>query len=450
MSEIDFDTLTTESIEVIANQPTINIGTIGHVAHGKTTVVKAISGVATNKFFDELKRNLTIELGYANAKIFRCPHCPEPQCYQAFSSGQPLGALCCHCHTEMDLIRHVSFADCPGHDVLMATMLSGAAIMDAALLLVAANEPCPQPQTAEHLAAVEILRLSDIIILQNKVDLLSKGEAIKHYQQLHQYIQGTPACGSPIIPISAQLGYNIDIVLKHIVETIPVPKRQLNLPARMIIIRSFDVNKPGSHVSKLTGGVAGGSIKEGILRLNDMVEIRPGVVIQQDNTFIVKSIFTEVLQLKSEENVLQFAVPGGLIGVGTRMDPRHCRANGIVGDLLGHVNTLPDVYIDIVVQHYLVRTLVGVAAAPNDADTSVVPLTAGELLKINIGSQHGGGVVLSINGDKAHIKLMKPVCCEIGEKVALSRRIRNHWRLIGWGAISSGTTIDVDTSNSQK
>ena len=71
----------------------------------------------------------------------------------------------------MTLLRHISFVDCPGHDVLMATMLSGAAVMDAALLLIAGNEPCPQPQTSEHLAAVEIMKLQNLIILQNKIGL---------------------------------------------------------------------------------------------------------------------------------------------------------------------------------------------------------------------------------------------------------------------------------------
>lgn len=69
-------------------------------------------------------------------------------------------------NVDMQLERHVSFVDCPGHDILMATMLNGAAVMDGALLLIAANESCPQPQTSEHLAAVEIMRLKHIIILQ--------------------------------------------------------------------------------------------------------------------------------------------------------------------------------------------------------------------------------------------------------------------------------------------
>jgi len=113
---------------------------------------------------------------------------------------------------KMKLVRHVSFVDCPGHDILMATMLNGAAVMDGALLLVAGNESCPQPQTSEHLAAVEIMRLQHIIILQNKIDLVQENAAANQYDAICKFIQGTIADGAPVIPISAQLKYNIDVV----------------------------------------------------------------------------------------------------------------------------------------------------------------------------------------------------------------------------------------------
>jgi translation initiation factor 2 subunit 3 len=142
------------------------LGTIGHVAHGKSTVVKAISGVQTVRFKNELERNITIKLGYANAKIYCCPACERPSSYRAYGSSKEDAPPCERCGAAMNLVRHVSFVDCPGHDILMATMLNGAAVMDGALLLIASNESCPQPQTSEHLAAVEIMRLKDIIILQ--------------------------------------------------------------------------------------------------------------------------------------------------------------------------------------------------------------------------------------------------------------------------------------------
>merc|ERR1712130_878750 len=155
--------LTPLSPEVISRQATINIGTIGHVAHGKSTVVKALSGVHTVRFKNELERNITIKLGYANAKIYKSedPRCQRPVCYTSASSTKEdvfkMNGF------EYGLVRHVSFVDCPGHDILMATMLNGAAVMDAALLLIAGNESCPQPQTSEHLAAIEIMKLKHIL-----------------------------------------------------------------------------------------------------------------------------------------------------------------------------------------------------------------------------------------------------------------------------------------------
>ena len=82
----------------------------------------------------------------------------------------------------MKLLRHVSFVDYPGHDILVATMLNGVAIMDGALLLIAGNESYPQTQTSEHLAAVEIMCLKHRIILQNKIDLIQESVAINQQQ----------------------------------------------------------------------------------------------------------------------------------------------------------------------------------------------------------------------------------------------------------------------------
>ncbi|KAJ6347676.1 hypothetical protein OIU76_004205 [Salix suchowensis] len=230
--------------------------TIGHVAHGKSTVVKAISGVQTVHEW-----------------------CPRPKCYKAYGSGKEDNPVCDvdpkHC--RMNLFRHVSFVDCPGHDILMATMLNGAAIMDGALLLIAANESCPQPQTSEHLAAVEIMRLHHIIILQNKVDLIQENAAINQHEAIQKFIQGTFADGASVVPISAQLKYNIDVVCEYIIKKIPIPERNFISPPNMIVIRSFDVNKPGYEVDEIRGGVAGGSILRGVLKVNQFIEVRPWV-----------------------------------------------------------------------------------------------------------------------------------------------------------------------------
>ncbi|KAI9781408.1 MAG: eukaryotic translation initiation factor 2 subunit gamma [Geoglossum umbratile] len=444
--DLDLPALTPLSPEIIARQATINIGTIGHVAHGKSTVVKAISGVQTVRFKNELERNITIKLGYANAKIYKCDNgdCPRPGCYRSYKSDKEVDPPCERegCIGRYRLLRHVSFVDCPGHDILMSTMLSGAAVMDAALLLIAGNETCPQPQTSEHLAAIEIMKLNHIIILQNKVDLMREEGAEQHYQSILKFIRGTVADGSPIIPISAQLKYNIDAINEHLVTKIPVPVRDFMASPHMIIIRSFDVNKPGAEIEDLKGGVAGGSILNGVLKLGDEIEIRPGLISKDEQGKIqCKPIFSRVVTLFAEHNDLKFAVPGGLIGVGTRIDPTLCRADRLVGFVLGLKGRLPDIYTELEVNYFLLRRLLGVKTA-DGKQAKVAKLAKNEVLMVNIGSTATGCKVMGVKADAAKLSLTSPACTQIGEKIALSRRIDKHWRLIGWANIVAGNTLE--------
>ncbi|RHZ76810.1 hypothetical protein Glove_192g16 [Diversispora epigaea] len=446
--EIDPSTLNPLSPEVISRQATINIGTIGHVAHGKSTVVKAISGVQTVRFKNELERNITIKLGYANAKIYKCDdkNCPRPGCYKSYRSDKEETPPCERpgCIGKMRLQRHVSFVDCPGHDILMATMLNGAAVMDAALLLIAGNEPCPQPQTSEHLAAIEIMKLKHIIILQNKVDLCKENACEEHYQSILSFVKGTVADGAPIVPISAQLKYNIDAINEYIVKKIPIPVRDFASDPRLIVIRSFDVNKPGAEVDELKGGVAGGSILRGVLKVGDEIEVRPGILTKDNEGQIhCRPIFSRIVSLFAEHNDLKFAVPGGLIGVGTRIDPTLCRADRLVGQVLGAVGKLPKIYTELEINYFLLRRLLGVKT-DDKKQTKVSKLAKNEVLMVNIGSTSTGGRVMSVKADLAKIMLTSPACTEIDEKIALSRRIDKHWRLIGWGKIKRGATIEPD------
>ncbi|CRG87990.1 Eukaryotic translation initiation factor 2 subunit gamma [Talaromyces islandicus] len=443
---VDFSTLSPLSPEIIARQATINIGTIGHVAHGKSTVVKAISEVHTIRFKTEQERNITIKLGYANAKIYKCdsPECPRPTCYKSFKSEKEVDPPCERegCTGTYRLLRHVSFVDCPGHDILMSTMLSGAAVMDAALLLIAGNETCPQPQTSEHLAAIEIMKLSHIIILQNKVDLMREDAALSHYQSILKFIRGTVADGSPIVPISAQLKYNIDAVNEHLVSHIPVPVRDFTAAPHMIVIRSFDVNKPGAGIEDLKGGVAGGSILTGVLKVDDEIEIRPGIVTKDENGKVqCRPIFSKVVSLFAEHNDLKFAVPGGLIGVGTRVDPTLCRADRLLGFVLGLRGQLPAIYTELEVNYFLLRRLLGVKSA-DGKQAKVAKLSKNEVLMVNIGSTATGAKVVGVKADAAKLVLTNPACTNIGEKIAISRRIEKHWRLIGWANIVAGNTLE--------
>ncbi|KAH0502728.1 Eukaryotic translation initiation factor 2 subunit 3 [Microtus ochrogaster] len=407
-------------------------GTIGHVAHGKSTVVKAISGVHTVRFKNELERNITIKLGYANAKIYKLddPSCPRPECYRSCGSSTPdeFPTDIPGTKGNFKLVRHVSFVDCPGHDILMATMLNGAAVMDAALLLIAGNESCPQPQTSEHLAAIEIMKLKHILILQNKIDLVKESQAKEQYEQILAFVQGTVAEGAPIIPISAQLKYNIEVVCEYIVKKIPVPPRDFTSEPRLIVIRSFDVNKPGCEVDDLKGGVAGGSILKGVLKVGQEIEVRPGIVSKDsEGKLMCKPIFSKIVSLFAEHNDLQYAAPGGLI-VGTKIDPTLCRADRMVGQVLGAVGALPEIFTELEISYFLLRRLLGVRTEGDKKAAKVQKLSKNEVLMVNIGSLSTGGRVSAVKADLGKIVLTNPVCTEVGEKIALSRRVEKHWR----------------------
>ena len=390
--------------------------------------------------------NITIKLGYANAKIFQIIDHPRPSCYVPAPSSAPDDSVDPETGKKMKLVRHVSFVDCPGHDILMATMLNGAAIMDAALLLIAGNEPCPQPQTREHLAAVEIMKLTNIIILQNKIDLVKEAAALQQFEDIKAFVKGGVADGAPIIPISAQLKYNIDVLCEYIVKSIPVPRRSFTESPRLIVVRSFDVNMPGEAVENLKGGVAGGSILKGVIKKGQQIEVRPGLKTKKaDGTTQCTPITSMALSLFAEKNPLEYAVPGGLIGIGTKIDPTLTRADRLVGQVIGEPGKLPEIYSELEISFFLLRQLLGVKSSEGDKTNNrrmIDKMAKGEIIMVNIGSLSTGGRVVAVRSEIAKLALIVPVCTEVGEKIALSRKIDKHWRLIGWGKIKRGVSVD--------
>lgn len=426
--------------KIIMSQATINIGTIGHVAHGKSTVVRSISGIHTIKFKSERERNITIKLGYANAKIYKCNRCPRPDCYSSLRSDSPFSISCpqLKCEGTSTLIKHVSFVDCPGHDVLMATMLNGTAIMDAALLLIAANEPCPQPQTQEHLFAVEIMNINKFVIVQNKIDLVSREQALEQKDQISMFIKNTKAEGSPVVPAAGQFNINICAILDFIVNFFPEPDRSNEKNVKMVIIRSFDVNKPGRKIDELMGGVIGGSLISGKLDINDEIEIRPGIISRSGKQIECRPFFTKVTSLYAEENILQSAQPGGLIGVGTDLDPFFCRADKLVGQVMGRKAELPDIFVEIEIEYSFFQKISGMEKKLDRKNL----LTKNEQILVNIGSTTSGSSIKKFENDRMHLILVKPACCEKGERVSISKKIQGHWRLIGYGKVHDGVTLN--------
>lgn len=409
----------------LPKQPEVNIGTIGHVDHGKTTLVEAITGVWAAKHSEELRRGITIKLGYADAPIFKCPTSEEAQ---AFTSNPD----CPNCGSKCEFVRAVSFVDSPGHEALMATMLSGATVMDGALLIIAANEKCPQPQTREHLAAIELAGITNIIIVQNKIDIVDEKRALESYKEIQEFVKGTVAEGKPIIPVSAQHMVNIDVVLKAIQDNIPTPERDPNKPPRMFVVRSFDVNKPGDSIDDLQGGVLGGSIFQGTFKVGDEVEIRPGLKVDKQGRTFYEPIFTEITSLSAGGKDVKEAQSGGLVGIGTYLDPSLTKADGLTGNLIGKPGLLPPTRSEIVLETKLLKRAIGTKEL-----VQVSNIIKDERLLLDVGTTITVGTVLTSKKGSATLKLARPICAEDGARAAISRKIASRWRLIGYGIIQS-------------
>jgi translation initiation factor 2 subunit 3 len=413
--------MNSEKSTTLPRQPEINIGTIGHVDHGKTTLVQALTGVWASRHSEELKRGITIKLGYADMPVYKCPKCDPPKNY----TTKP---VCPVCSSKAVFMRAVSFVDAPGHEALMATMLSGAAIMDGAILVIAADEPCPQPQTREHLAAANVVGIKNIIIVQNKIDIVDEKRAHQSYTEIKNFVKGTVAQDAPIIPISAQRGINTDVLLQAIEEFIPTPKRDETRPPFMFVVRSFDINRPGTPVDKLEGGVIGGTILEGTLKVGDELEIRPGIAIEGKNTY--NPLHSEIVSLQAGGKKVEEAHCGGLIGVGTLLDPSYSKADGLTGNVAGKAGVLPPTLMELTLETEILDRAVGTKEL-----MKIEGISMNENLLLHVGAAINVGKVASVRKSTVLIKLTRPVCAQTASRVALSRKIAGRWRLIGYGTI---------------
>ncbi len=404
-------------------QPEVNIGLIGHVDHGKTTLTKALSGKWTDEHSEEVKRGISIKLGYADTAFYKGKDANGNDVYTSKPKDPRLNG-------EATLLRRVSFVDAPGHETLMATMLSGAALMDGALLMVAANEKCPQPQTKEHLQALDIVGAQNIVIVQNKIDLVSQERALENYKEIKEFVKGTVAENAPIVPVSAHHDVNLGYLIRTIEEVIPTPPHEPDADPFLLIARSFDINRPGTRPTKLRGGVIGGSLARGTLRVGDEVEIVPGLRVDEGGQTVYKKLTTKVTSLFCGSQQVDEAGPGGLIAIGTSLDPAIAKADSLTGRILGHLDKLPPVLNRLTMEVNLLERVVGASD-----DTEVEPIKVKEPLMLNVGTATTVGLVLKAAGDTVETALRLAVAAEPGARIAISRRVGGRWRLIGYGIL---------------
>ena len=415
------ETLPDWYIKKYGYQPCVNIGTAGHVDHGKTTLIQSITGTWTSVHSQELKRGITIRVGYSDAAFYKCKSCEEPLGYSTTPK-------CPNCGKKSELSRVVSFVDSPGHESLMANMLSGSALMDGALLVIAANEKVPKPQTKEHLLALGTLGIKQIVVVQNKVDLITYEDAMANYSDIAKFVKNTKAAKSPIIPISAQSGLNTDALIGAIESTIETPTRNESTNAVMHVLRSFDVNKPGSKIKDIKGGVIGGSLTQGKFTVGDEIEIKPGLFNEKKKTY--QTIQTKIVSLGTGAGIVDSVKPGGLVGIGTQLDPSLTRSDSLIGSVIGKPGTLPEIFSTAKLCVSLFDLAVGITG-----ETKVLPIQMGELLRLNIGTAPVLSKVTKVKSDNIETEFRRPVCLFESESVAISRRIADRWRLIGAGTV---------------
>ena len=408
----------------LPSQPVVNIGMVGHVDHGKTTLTRALSGVWTDTHSEERKRGISIKLGYADTAFYKTK---DGEYYP--TGKRPDGKK----DVDKELLRVVSFVDAPGHETLMAVMISGSSIMDGALLLISATEKCPQPQTREHLAALQIAGIKNIVIVQNKIDIVTKERAIESHNEIKEFVKGTIAEGAPIIPISAHHDVNLDILIQAIEDIIPTPDHGKQKEALMYVARSFDINRPGSRPNKLRGGIIGGSVVKGQFSVGDDILIAPGRRIQEGSKTRWEPINTVIESVQGGGLDLDTIHAGGLCGVATPMDPNVTKADDLSGQVMARQGELPPIWEEFNLDLDLLEHMV---ASGNDTPEKVRPLQPNEMLMINSATATSVGQVTAIKGKKCTLRLRLPICALEGSRITLSRRIGTRWRLIGHGTIT--------------
>ncbi|MEM4295215.1 MAG: translation initiation factor IF-2 subunit gamma [Candidatus Anstonellales archaeon] len=384
------------------------INMLGHVDHGKTTLTKALTGKWTDTFKEEAIRGISIKLGYADMGIYEF----KDGYWKEEKKGNENGKL----------VKIVSVLDSPGHESLMATAISASSVIDGALLLIAANEQCPQEQTKEHLAILELLKINNVIIVQTKIDVVSKQRAIESYKEIKAFVKGTIAENAPIIPVSATYNINIDKLIEAIAKHIkPRQKEEYKISPLFYALRTFDINKPGTHIKDLVGGVFGGVVASGSFKVNDEIIVAP---FPEKKDHIIE---TYIKSIRGYDGYYEEAKPGITLAIATGLDPALTKADRLAGSIITLKENKDK--IKITDEIYFNYELLQRHDIPN------VPIRENEILLINIAHTTNACTVMNVKKGIVNVKLKRPIVYLQNQKIAIQRRIGQRWRLAGIGKV---------------
>jgi translation initiation factor 2 subunit 3 len=363
----------------------IIIDVIGSFSDGKTTLVKALTNELTLRHSEELKYGMTIRLGYAHFTIYK-----DKNSF-SLSEGEPY--------------MNVSIIDSPGHKQLVSIMISGASFVDGAILVVAANKKCPQPQTAEHLDTIKKIGIKNLVVAQTKTDLVPRERAIESYWEIRNFLDKNGYTNAKIIPVFAQQSVNIEKIVEEIAKFEPLREEgDLIMP----IVRSFDINKPGTPIEELKGGVIGGGIKRGKLKVGDEIKIIPGIAYKGK----IEPLYSIVESIQSEFGEEKEIGRGKTIGVLTKLDPALAKEDGLAGNIAVHKDAKIEKTKSITIEI-----------------TDPVTFSPGEQVLVHLFSMRFLGNVTSFNNNKLTIAFQDYMPYFKNELVLVSKKINNVWTL---------------------
>ena len=408
--------------QLMNNQPILNIGCLGSVGDGKSTTVYQLTGTKTQKHSDEQIRNITIKPGYANMKIWK-----------SLITGEfiPTDSKTIELE-DHKLVHHISFVDCPGHQELILTLMGSVSLMKGALVVISAAEPISKkPQLIQHLAAAKMSGMDKLIIIFNKLDLITKDVALERKEELDELLQKLGIVPKYIIPTALNKQIGLQNIIQAILNTFPSSIESVenkNQDTTFRITRSFDINKPGTNWDEIKGGVLGGSLIDGHLKIGDTIEIRPGnYQKRKDGTFIVVPIKTTILSIESDKQQLNDLVPGGLTSIGTNIDPFYCKDDKLSGNIIGLENQLPAVYHEIVININLTTQFEG-TWTPKIND----------IVYLQIGNVNTEAELITMEKDLCSFKLSKPSCIYDDTLILICSKVLNDiLRIVGYGNLIS-------------
>ena len=213
-------------------------------------------------------------------------------------------------------------------------------------------------------------------------------------------------------------------------EQIPTPKRDQKSPPLMYVARSFDINRPGATWDQLVGGVLGGSLVQGEFSVGDEIEISPGRRVSTSGKVEYAPILATITSIRAGNSTTDKVTPGGLVGIGTGLDPSLTKSDGLTGRLAGKPGTLPPLWETFTMDVKLLERIVGTSEY-----SDIGPINTGEILMLSIGTTTTVGTVTSARKSECEVSLKRPISTPLNSQIAISRRIGSRWRLIGIGTL---------------